>query len=174
MKILHAETSKKYDFNKQEDDETSEAHDVFEKKCDEMYNIFTLHWKKAKAVFLKDPVTADKLAITGAKPRNYINWMETMKKFYSVATSDIDIQTKLARLKVSVKELKQAQKKISEIEKARAEYLREEGESQDATKQKDAAFKKLEDWMREFWAVARIALEDRPQLLESLGKVVRS
>jgi len=52
--------------------------------------------------------------------------------------------------------------------------LREVGESQDATKIKDAAFVKMDDWMSEFYAVAKIALEDNPQLLESLGKLVRS
>lgn len=38
----------------------------------------------------------------------------------------------------------------------------------------DPAFGKLDDWMSEFYAVAKIALEDNPQLLESLGKLVRS
>lgn len=52
--------------------------------------------------------------------------------------------------------------------------LREKGESQDATKLKDTAFIELDDWMSEFYVVAKIALEDNPQLLESLGKFVRS
>ena len=63
---------------------------------------------------------------------------------------------------------------ITDLEAARAEYLREKGESQDSTKIKDAAFAKIDDWMSEFYAVAKIALEDNPQLLESLGKLVRS
>jgi hypothetical protein len=36
-----------------------------------------------------------------------------------------------------------------------------------------AIFYKLDDWMSEFYAVPRIGLEDNPQLLESLGKVVK-
>jgi hypothetical protein len=40
-------------------------------------------------------------------------------------------------------------------------------------KNKDTAFAKLDDWMSEFYAVPRIGLEDNPQLLESLGKVVK-
>ena len=63
---------------------------------------------------------------------------------------------------------------IASLESARAEYKREVGESQDATKQKDAALSKLEDFMSEFYAIAAIALEDRPQLLESLSKQVLS
>ncbi len=63
---------------------------------------------------------------------------------------------------------------IGKYEVTHEEYLREVGESQDATKQKDAAFAEIDDWMRDFYAVARIALEDHPQLLETLGILVRS
>ena len=63
---------------------------------------------------------------------------------------------------------------INELETARAVYLRELGESQEATRTKDAAFAKIDDWMGEFYAVAKIALEEKPQLLEALGKSVKS
>lgn len=63
---------------------------------------------------------------------------------------------------------------LSEVEEARKIYVREQGESQDATHQKNLVFDQLEDWMREFYAVAKIALEDRPQLAEFLGKLVRN
>jgi len=63
---------------------------------------------------------------------------------------------------------------IDDLNDARAEYLREIGESQDATKAKNAAFSTIDDWMSEFYAIAEIGLEDNPQLLEALGKTVRS
>ena len=100
-------------------------------------------------------------------------WLEIAKKFYSVATTDKDIQGKLARLASTADALTAANTLISELETAIAEYLKEKGESQDATKAKDAAFVTIDDWMSEFCAVARIGLEDNPQLLEALGKVVK-
>ena len=63
---------------------------------------------------------------------------------------------------------------ITEMENLRAEYLKEVGESQEATKAKDEAFAKVNDWMSEFFAVAKIAMEDKPQLLGSLVILVRS
>jgi len=96
-----------------------------------------------------------------------MRWLEAVKKFYSIASTDSEIQSKLARLKVSAGDLTAANTMISDIEAARSEYLQEKGESQDAT------FAKIDDWMSEFYAVARIGLEDNPQLLEALGKVVR-
>lgn len=172
-KNLLAETRSSYDFNKTEDDETSAASAAFSDKKAELEKVFKMQRKKAKVIFRNDSLTADKLAISGEFPRTYIKWLEAAKKFYSVATTDTAIQTKLARLAITTDSLTAANTLITEVEAARAEYLKEVGESQDATKAKDAAFAKMDDWMSEFYAVARIGLEDNPQLLEALGKIVR-
>ena len=77
-------------------------------------------------------------------------------------------------MKITETEIDAAKTKLNELDIARTEYLKEIGESQAATKAKDAAFAKIDDWMSEFYAVARIGLEDNPQLLEALGKIVKS
>ena len=172
-KTLLTETRSACYFNKTEDDETSAASASFSDKKAELEKVFKMQRKKAKVIFRNDSLTADKLAISGEMPRTYIKWLEAAKKFYSVATTDTAIQTKLARLAITTDSLTAANTLITELETARAEYLKEVGESQDATKAKDSAFAKMDDWMSEFYAVARIGLEDNPQLLEALGKIVK-
>ena len=172
-KALLEETRNAYNLNKTEDDESSAAYANFTNKKVQLEDTYSIHRKKAKVVFRNDAVTAEKLSITGSMPRSYVKWLETAKKFYSVAATDTEIQGKLARLKISAEDITAANTLTAELEQARAEYLREKGESQDATKAKDEAFAKIDDWMSEFYAVARIGLEDSPQLLEALGKVVR-
>ena len=167
-------TRKAYDSNKAEDDETSVAYSTFSSKKEQLEDIFSLHRKKAKVVFRNDALIMEKLAITGSLPKAYVKWLEAVKKFYSVSLSDETIQTKLVRLKITKKDLTATNKLISELETARAEYQKEKGESQNATKAKDVAFAEIDDWMSEFYAVAKIALEDSPQLLEALGKTVKS
>lgn len=173
-KDLLAKARSAYDLNQTEDDETSAAYADFDTKKEKLKDTFTLHRKKAKVIFRKDPLTADKLGISGSFSRSYINWLEATKKFYTLASTDSTIQTKLARLKISKDELEATKSSISNLETARSEYLREKGESQEATKGKDAALAAIEDWMSEFYAIARIGLEDKPQLLEVLGKKVIS
>ena len=173
-KTLLTKTRAAFDFNKKEDDETSEAYKNFTTLKENLATTYTLHRKKAKVIFRKESTTLNKLSLSGSLPTAYIKWLETVKKFYAVASADSDIQSKLVRLKITTEELNGTIELITNLELARAEYLREKGESQDATKQKDKAFGEIDDWMSEFYAVAKIALEDNPQLLESLGKFVRS
>ena len=173
-KAILAATRQAFDGNKIDDDETTEAYASFSTLKSNLEDIFNTHRKKAKVIFRNDMVTAEKLAILGSMPQAYIKWLETLKKFYSLAISDTIIQAKLARLKVTIEEISAANTLITDLEAARSLYLREKGESQDATKAKDAAFYKIDDWMSEFFAVAKIGLEDNPQLLEALGKIVRN
>ncbi|GET23036.1 MULTISPECIES: hypothetical protein [Prolixibacter] len=173
-KTLLAENQQAYNFNKTEDDETSEAYNSFTANYDAIDEIYRKHRKKAKVIYRKDPLMLAKLNIDGSIPRSYAKWLETVQKFYTEAIADTAIQEKLASLKISLEELNSTQAQIGELKTARANYRREVGESQEATKKKDAAFAKIDDWMSEFYAVARIALEDQPQLLEALGKVVKS
>ena len=173
-KTLLTKTRQAFDFNKKEDDETSEAYKNFTTLKENVATTYTLHRKKAKVIFRNESTTLQKMSLTGSVPTAYIKWLETVKKFYTVALADAEIQLKLVRLKVTVEELNGTLQLITNLEEARAAYLREKGESQDATKQKDKAFGEMDDWMSAFYAVAKIALEDNPQLLESLGKFVRS
>lgn len=173
-KALLETTRNAYDSNKTEDDETTAAYADFSNKKAELEKIYSTHRKKAKVVFRNDAITAEKLAITGTLPKAYVKWLETVKKFYTVSAADTTIQTQLATLKITVEDITATNTKVSELETTRAEYLKEKGESQDATKAKDAAFAVMDDWMSEFYAVAKIGLEDNPQLLEALGKTIKS
>ena len=173
-KALYDETRLSFDSNKKETDEEAAAYATFAAKEDQLSNIYAQHRKKAKVVFRNDSVTADMLEISGSLPQAYIKWLEIVKKFYNVALADSNIQSGLSRLKVTPNDLTAAQALIPEVEAARATYLKEKGESQDATTKKDTAFANLDDWMKEFYAVAKIAMEDNPQLLEALGKVVKA
>src|SRR5680860_2358 len=53
-KILFTKTRETYDFNKKEDDETSEAYNNFTTTKENLAKTYTLHRKKAKVIFKND------------------------------------------------------------------------------------------------------------------------
>ncbi|GAA4274702.1 hypothetical protein U6A24_09055 [Aquimarina gracilis] len=130
--------------------------------------MYKKHHKKAKVVFRKTPEVLKKLGIHGSVPVASTNKIETIRTFYK--DMDEDTLQKLAILKTGQADITTGNLQLQKVEKARAKYLKEVGESQDVTKQKDAAFAKIDDWMRDFYVVANIALEDQPQLMEALGR----
>ncbi len=144
-KALLVTTRQAYDFNQTED----EAYEGFSSVKSELESTYRSHRKKAKVVFRKDSLTMDKLSISGSIPQAFVRLLEKAKKFYSTAGADEDIQSKLARLQISAEDITAGGKLITDVEAARALYLREKGESQDATKVKDAAFAKPDQRLRE-------------------------
>ena len=75
-KALLAQTRAAYDTNITEDDETTVAYALFTSKKEELTKIYMHHRKKAKVVFRKDSLIADKLAVLGEMPRTYVNLLE--------------------------------------------------------------------------------------------------
>lgn len=172
-KTLYAAARAAYDLNKTESDEEMVAYKAFDAKRAELQKIYSEHRKKAKVAFRNDALTAERLLITGTLPQAYLNWLQTVRKFYEIALAETEIQDKLKTLKIDQPKLAAAQALIPEMEALRNDYLVEKGESQDATQAKDAAFARIDKWMGDFYAVAKIAMAEQPQLLEVLGLTVK-
>lgn len=147
---------------------------VFYSKMRSLNAIYNRHRKIAKLVFVDDPETAEKLAITGSAPLLLASRIEAIKLFYKVIEANENIQQELSKLNFTSDEIAKGRAMIEEVEYASQMKMRIKGESQNSTKAKEAAFRKMNAWMSKFYGVARLGLEDEPQLLESIGKVVRS
>lgn len=52
--------------------------------------------------------------------------------------------------------------------------MSEKGEAQEATRARNEKLEALDDYCTELKAIARMALEEQPQLMEKLGVLVRS
>ena len=157
--------------NQKEDKETRQAYQTFSEYYTQLQTLYGEHRQKAKARFRSQPQTLAKLYVTGSKPTTYLNLMENITQFYiALANPDnAEIKTQLLTYNLPETELEQARKLLNQTTAARKEYVREESESQNATQQKDAALATLENWIRDFYAMANVALKKQPQLLEALG-----
>lgn len=173
-KQLYELARQAFDSNKTEDQETTVAYDAFEQKMEKIHDYYVKLRKKIRIIFRHEPVALKNLGTTGSIPRPYVQEVEAIRKTLLALQNDDAALQRLAPLKVTAEEITGVLTDLEQLDTLRADYLREVGESQHATKIKDKALGNLDSWMRDLLDVARIALEDKPQLLESLNLIVRN
>ena len=173
-KALYNEARKYFDINLKETREETSASLAFQEKYQNIQKKYSVHRKKARIVFEDNEEALRQLKLKGNASRAIASAMEEMRAFYQLLDTTPSLLTPLKQLKISEQDVKSQLQEFPEVEKAYATYLQEKGESQQATRDKNKAFEALDKWMSKFYKVAKIALEDRPQLLEALGKFVRN
>lgn len=173
-KALLTTAQNAYDSNKGEGVEASLAYDTFDQKRQELETAYRTHRKRAKVYFSDNPSQLVRLNVHKPIFITYLAWMDSVKLFYAEATTNPEVVAALQTLKITEQELLSTHALIPEVEALRKTYIDEKGQAQNATKTKDQALKALEQWMRSFYKIAAIALDDQPQLIESLSKVIKS
>lgn len=164
----------KYNANKTETAQETTAYAVFNKSIENAMALYNTDRKKAKIIFKDQPDVLKNLEVHGLAPVRNAALINTMKLFYNALNNNADWLNAVSKLKLNQEQVSNQLANISQTETDYAAYIQEKGESQQATQDKNKAFDDVTLWIREFYAVARIALEDQPQLLESVAKLVRS
>lgn len=173
-KSLLNEAKTQFNTNKSLEDTRAKAYKAFEDLKIIIETKYSKDRKKAKIIFKDDALTYKELGLKGIIPKSYVKWLETVSIFYNLLNRDTAVLTKLIPLQITETHVTEVLTELNSLENLRAAYIQTKGNAQNATKTKAVAFKNLEKWMSNFYAVARIALEEEPQLLESLGKQIKS
>lgn len=160
--------------NKKEDAETSIASNNYKLAYDELEGLFKRHRDQSLIFFKKRPDFLIILGVKGHFPQTYTDFFDKSKTFYTAIQENPEIQTQLILCKITPEIVTDALAKHQNLLALRAEYDKEYGESQAATKSKNADLIELREWMDNFDTIAKVALYDNPQLLEALGIFVRS
>ena len=134
---------------------------------------FKIHRDKTARFLKKDPEVLIKLGIKGRFPSSYTQVFDKIKQYYVALKSDTALQEKLSRIKIAPEIVSKQLTKYDTLLAERANYVKELGESQDATKSKKAAITELREWKDDFDSLAFVALYDKLQLLEVQGIFVR-
>ena len=161
-----------FDSNLRKKNKLAFAHASFSKRKKEVERKFRDHRNKARLLFQKGSLEADKLAISDQYPGIYAQWVETARRFYSIAAEDKEIQTVLLRFRLSHEEINKSLSGLDEVENLLAEYIRHKGDSSLLPREKNKAFEELKNWMRIFFGTARLALREEPELLGALERHV--
>ncbi|MEG0917928.1 MAG: hypothetical protein RSF68_13025 [Myroides sp.] len=164
----------KYNANKTESAQETTAYAVFDAALETTLATYSTDRKKAKIVFKDQPDVLKNLHIKGIAPVRNAALIDTMRLFYETLNTNTQLLNALQRLKITADHVNQQLTNVANTQNAYAAYIQEKGESQQATQDKNKAFDTVTKWVNEFYAVAKIALDDQPQLLESVAKLVRS
>jgi hypothetical protein len=145
------------------------ATEVFHEKLAACQKKYTEHLALARLALGHDPSAARMLVLEGPRKRTIVGWMEDTRQFYTNALAQPGIIEALTRFSVTRKDLKEGRSLLETVEEAAAEQERKIGMAKKATKERNAALKKLEKWVAELVKICRIALGKKSQQLESLG-----
>ncbi|MDR2121420.1 MAG: hypothetical protein LBP64_11195 [Tannerella sp.] len=136
----------------------------------EAYADYMITLKVVRVAFRKQPGKLQEFNATGRRNRSLSGWLNDARVLYTNLQTSEALNV-MSAYGYTVERLKQEQQKVEDVAALYAKRLGETGEAQQSTKDRDKIIDDLSDWYSDFRAIARIALYDKPQLLESLGIV---
>lgn len=128
----------------------------------------------ARTAFKRQRNIRQTLLLDGPRRRYpFAIWVTQVGTFYESLDANPAIRPSLARYGVTAQALNAGLAQLEAAQSARSVRESLQGEAQEATELRDAAYAALKEWNSDFAAVAHVALADRPQLLEKLGITVK-
>jgi vacuolar-type H+-ATPase subunit I/STV1 len=156
---------------KQEYGEQFSATDALDTAMSAANQVYMRHVKVARIALRGQRGAAEALQLMGRRQQSYSGWIKQASIFYTNALIDEGVKTALSSFGITEQALQEGQDNVNDVQAKLAAQLKEKGEAQASTQARDESLEDLLDWMSDFVAIARIALENDAQLLEVLGIV---
>lgn len=151
--------------------EQYQATDDLRVKSEEARTPYITFIKIARVAFAREPGAWTALGLSGERKESYSGLLAQFNQFYTNLKSNQAWLAKMASFGITTEKLDAGDALVKEVEEAMNRQKVETGEAQEATRLRDEAADTLQEWYSDFIAIARIALEDKPQYLEMLGIV---
>jgi hypothetical protein len=145
-----------------------------EKRRQSAYSNYMITVKVVRVAFNGQPELLTRFNATGERKRSLSGWLRDARILYSNLLNSPESIAVMSNFGYSVEKLNNELADVNEVENLHSKQLGEKGEAQQATLDRDIAFDALCKWYGSFRAIARIALFDKPQMLEALGIKVKS
>ena len=171
---LYDNTHSLWENQKKEDADTLAASAEYKAQYRDVAEVLKRHRDNVRQLFRNEPAYLMELGVQGAFPNKYNEMFDSASRLYTGIKMNDKIQQRLSRIKITPEVADAQLRALAVLKTMRSRFDAETAESHDATKTKDSAMIEMKEWMDEFYAIARIALYDHPQLLEALGLSVRS
>lgn len=161
-----------YIAQKSEFSEQLAATQAFEQAWDTAHKAYMRLVKLGRILFKDEYAVFVKLGLNEERKRSFSGWLTQARQFFSNLLADSAAVTKFGLYNTSSSTINEALALVTAAENAHIAKAKESGEAQQATLNRDGELDTLDKSMAEFYAIARLACEDAPQLLEMLGIVV--
>jgi hypothetical protein len=138
------------------------------------YADYIITLKVVRVAFVGQPELLQRFNATGRRNKSLSGWLRDARIFYSNLLNSPDALNTLAGFGYSAEKLEKELQAVNAVEDLHSQQLSEKSGAQQATLERDKAFDELAKWYSSFRAIARIALYDKPQLLEALGIKVKN
>lgn len=122
----------------------------------------------ARIAHREDPFAQKSLLLHEDTKTTLGGWLEQAKQFYSLLTKKENLYEKFSRFLITKEALQAELEKLGEIENLKMQHDVDRSHAQQATKDRDDAIEEYNKWRRDFNEVARIALEEKSELIEML------
>jgi hypothetical protein len=145
------------------------ASDEFSKFWKKTYGNYMVTLKVVRVAFTGETEMLLRFNATGKRNRSLSGWLRDAKILYTNLLNSTAALEVIAQYGYTVERLNSEFQNVTEVERLHTKQLGEKGIAQQSTVERDEAFDALSKWYSKFRAIARIALYDKPQLLEALG-----
>jgi hypothetical protein len=145
----------------------------FNKLKKDVYGNYMVTLKVVRVALVDEPEILRQLNATGARNRSLAGWLKDSKIMYTNILNNPEVIEVLREYGYTPEKLFKESEDVTKVEQLHSLQLKEKGLAQQSTIERDKAFDELCKWYSKFRAIARIALYDKPQLLESLGITVK-
>ncbi len=124
--------------------------------------------KVARAVC--DPAQLTALGLSGKMPLDTAGFLAAAYTLFDNAANF----GSLSRFGYTAEKLAAERGRITAYDEANQKQEAAKGAAQQATREQDAALQALNEWMAQYLKIAKVALREKPQLLEKLGVAART
>lgn len=143
------------------------------KEFEAAYADYMVVMKVIRVAFKGDLNALTGFRATGARSKSLSGWLREARIMYTNLLANAEALAVMARFGIQAERLQQELQQVNEVEALYSKQLEKKGEAQQSTVERDKALDALSNWYSDFRAIARIALYEKPQLLEALGIVKR-
>ncbi len=147
------------------------ATDTVSKQQESAYASYMVVLKIVRVAFKGNVELLNRFNATGIRSKSLSGWLREARILYTNLLKSQEELAVMEKFGITPERLEKDLKAVNMVEELNSKQLEKIGEAQQSTLARDETFDALFNWYSDFRAIARIALYNKPQLLEVLGIV---